>query len=100
MAWCVLASAVLITACGGDSGSAESEPPTDVTEDVTADAEEDGSGEPDAAEDVETESWEAAQDLCAERFEELGYGVDRVDWGGGVNVLGTLRGPRSRTKRP
>lgn len=36
------------------------------------------------------------QDLCASRFAELGFSVERFDYGDGVNVIGTLTG----TERP
>jgi Zn-dependent M28 family amino/carboxypeptidase len=35
---------------------------------------------------------QAVQDLCAERLAELGYQVERQDFGDGVNVIGTLTG--------
>ena len=38
----------------------------------------------------------AVQDLCAERLTRLGYEVERYDFGGGVDVIGTRRG----TTRP
>lgn len=34
----------------------------------------------------------AVQDLCADRLSELGYEVERHDFGDGVNVIGTLPG--------
>ncbi len=34
----------------------------------------------------------AVQDMCAERLTELGYEVERHDFGYGVNVIGTLSG--------
>lgn len=34
----------------------------------------------------------AVADLCAQRFEALGYQVERQDFGAGTNVLGTLQG--------
>lgn len=36
--------------------------------------------------------WQAVQDLCADRFEQLGLEVERHDYGGGVNVIGILPG--------
>jgi Zn-dependent M28 family amino/carboxypeptidase len=39
---------------------------------------------------------QAVQDMCAERFSELGYTVTLHDFGKGVNVIGTLTG----TTRP
>lgn len=38
------------------------------------------------------ENYQVVQDLCASRFTELGYAVERHDYGGGVNVIGTLLG--------
>ena len=35
---------------------------------------------------------QAVQDMCAERFAELGYDVSLEDFGKGVNVIGTLTG--------
>lgn len=35
---------------------------------------------------------QAVQDLCAERLEELGFEVERQDYGTGVNVIGVLTG--------
>jgi hypothetical protein len=43
-----------------------------------------------------TENWQRAQDLCADRLAELGYEVERQDWGAGVNVIGV----RAGTERP
>jgi len=39
---------------------------------------------------------QAVQDLCADRFAELGYEVERQDYGSGVNVIGVRPG----TSRP
>ena len=39
-----------------------------------------------------SDHWQRVQDLCAERFAELGFEVERHDYGGGVNVVGTLPG--------
>lgn len=36
--------------------------------------------------------WQTVQDLCASRFEELGYAVERHAYGTGVNVIGTRTG--------
>ena len=36
--------------------------------------------------------WQAVQDLCATRFEELGYTVERQAYETGVNVIGVLEG--------
>lgn len=36
--------------------------------------------------------WQMAQDLCAQRFEELGFEVERQDYGTGINVIGMLPG--------
>lgn len=36
--------------------------------------------------------WRRVQDLCATRFEELGYQVARALYGSGVNVIGTRAG--------
>lgn len=36
--------------------------------------------------------WQAVQDLCAERFEDLGYAVTRHAYATGVNVLGIKEG--------
>jgi hypothetical protein len=36
--------------------------------------------------------WQATQDLCAVRLTDLGYQVERHDFGSGVNVVGTLPG--------
>jgi Zn-dependent M28 family amino/carboxypeptidase len=38
------------------------------------------------------ENYQEVQDLCASRFTELGYAVERHNYGGGVNVIGTLLG--------
>src|SRR5512144_1067749 len=38
------------------------------------------------------ENYQEVQELCASRFTELGYAVERHDYGGGVNVIGTLLG--------
>lgn len=38
------------------------------------------------------ENHQEVQDLCASRFTELGYAVERHDYGEGVNVIGTLLG--------
>ncbi len=37
-------------------------------------------------------NYQEVQDLCASRFTELGYEVERHEYGGGVNVIGTLTG--------
>jgi hypothetical protein len=36
--------------------------------------------------------WQAVQDLCAARFEDLGYAVTRHEYGTGVNVIGIKEG--------
>jgi len=36
--------------------------------------------------------WQAVQDLCAERFEDLGYAVTRHEYSSGVNVIGIKEG--------
>jgi hypothetical protein len=36
--------------------------------------------------------WQTVQDLCATRFEALGYRVERQSYGTGVNVIGTRGG--------
>ena len=36
--------------------------------------------------------WQAVQDLCAARFEDLGFAVTRHDYGTGVNVIGVKEG--------
>jgi hypothetical protein len=36
--------------------------------------------------------WQAVQDLCAERFEDLGYTVTRHEYDTGVNVIGVKEG--------
>jgi len=36
--------------------------------------------------------WQAVQDLCADRFQSLGYTVERQNYGSGVNVIGVLQG--------
>ncbi|MBI5528037.1 MAG: M20/M25/M40 family metallo-hydrolase [Deltaproteobacteria bacterium] len=36
--------------------------------------------------------WQAAQDLCASRFESLGFAVERHAYGTGVNVIGVKPG--------
>lgn len=41
---------------------------------------------------VNSLGWKAAQDLCAARFEELGYTVERHAFATGLNVIGTRRG--------
>jgi Zn-dependent M28 family amino/carboxypeptidase len=38
------------------------------------------------------ENHQQVQDLCAARFAELGYDVERYDYGGGVDVIGTIPG--------
>ncbi|MDC0719024.1 M20/M25/M40 family metallo-hydrolase [Nannocystis bainbridge] len=39
-----------------------------------------------------TPHWKAVQDLCAERLSELGYQVQLMDYGSGVNVVGRRLG--------
>ena len=39
-----------------------------------------------------SEHWQAVQDLCKERFEQLGYETSLHDYGSGVNVLGVKPG--------
>jgi len=39
-----------------------------------------------------TTHWQLVQDLCADRLAELGYSVERHDYGSGVNVIGTRAG--------
>jgi len=39
-----------------------------------------------------TPGWQAAQELCAARFEELGYTVERHAYSTGLNVIGTRLG--------
>jgi Zn-dependent M28 family amino/carboxypeptidase len=39
-----------------------------------------------------TPHWQAVQDLCAARFEELGFMVERHAYGTGVNVIGVRTG--------
>jgi Zn-dependent M28 family amino/carboxypeptidase len=36
--------------------------------------------------------WQTVQDLCATRFDELGFQVERQDYGSGVNVIGIKAG--------
>jgi hypothetical protein len=36
--------------------------------------------------------WQEAQDLCASRFAEQGYQVERFDYGGGIDVIGVKPG--------
>ncbi|MFH1529320.1 MAG: M28 family peptidase [Pseudomonadota bacterium] len=36
--------------------------------------------------------WQAVQDLCAERFEDLGYAVTRHEYATGINVIGIKEG--------
>ncbi len=38
--------------------------------------------------------WQMAQDLCAQRFADLGFEVERQNYGSGTNVIGTLRGSK------
>lgn len=39
-----------------------------------------------------TPHWQAVQDLCASRLDELGFTVERMDYGSGVNVVGRRAG--------
>jgi hypothetical protein len=39
-----------------------------------------------------TPHWQEVQDLCAERFKDLGYEVERYDFGTGIDVLGVKSG--------
>lgn len=39
-----------------------------------------------------SQAWQEAQDLCADRLAELGFDVERQDYGTGVNVIGRLAG--------
>ncbi len=39
-----------------------------------------------------SDHWQAVQDLCADRFEQLGLEVERHNYGTGTNVVGTLPG--------
>ena len=39
-----------------------------------------------------SQAWQEAQDFCAESLAELGFDVERHDYGTGVNVIGTLAG--------
>jgi Zn-dependent M28 family amino/carboxypeptidase len=39
-----------------------------------------------------TTHWQAVQDLCADRFTQLGYAVERQAYGTGVNVIGVKPG--------
>jgi Zn-dependent M28 family amino/carboxypeptidase len=43
--------------------------------------------------------WQAVQDLCAARFAELGYEVERHDYGTGVNVIGVRTGTELPAER-
>ncbi len=39
-----------------------------------------------------SEHWQAVQDLCADRFADLGYQVELQEYGSGVNVIGVMPG--------
>ena len=41
-------------------------------------------------------AWQETQDFCATRLEELGFEVERHDFGTGVNVIGTMAGNADR----
>ena len=43
--------------------------------------------------------WQAVQDLCAQRFTELGMQVELHDYGSGVNVIGVLPGSSQPSER-
>lgn len=46
-----------------------------------------------------TPHWQTVQDLCATRFEELGYTVERHAYATGVNVIGVREGTRVPAER-
>ncbi|MDX2086831.1 MAG: M20/M25/M40 family metallo-hydrolase [Kofleriaceae bacterium] len=46
-----------------------------------------------------TPHWQAVQDLCANRFAELGFEVERHDYGTGVNVIGVRPGTSKPEER-
>lgn len=46
-----------------------------------------------------TPHWMAVQDLCAERFAEHGFEVERHDYGQGINVVGTKVGTTMPERR-
>lgn len=43
--------------------------------------------------------WQTIQDLCASRFAEYGFAVERQNYGTGVNVIGVRTGTTEPTKR-
>jgi putative aminopeptidase FrvX len=43
--------------------------------------------------------WQAVQDLCAKRFDEHGFAVERHAYGTGVNVVGTREGGSAKDER-
>lgn len=46
-----------------------------------------------------TAGWESVQNLCADRFAELGFQVERHNYGTGVNVIGVLPGTKLPDER-
>jgi Zn-dependent M28 family amino/carboxypeptidase len=46
-----------------------------------------------------TAGWEAVQNLCADRFAQLGFQVERHNYGTGVNVIGVLPGTKLPDER-
>ncbi len=46
-----------------------------------------------------SDAWQDIQDMCADRLEQLGFAVERHEYGTGVNVIGTLTGKTEPEKQ-
>lgn len=88
----VCACAIAIVGCGSDPG------PTPV-EQVDRAAYETDLMAIAAPRSPGTPHWQEVQDLCASRFEELGFAVERQQYATGVNVIGVKMGAKKPDER-